>query len=145
MRCSNFPNVIVMVFDEESGEYRPRYGYKGINQADKDWLMEVPDNVDPETDMFSRARAEKKERIKKNESQRQRNLNEASGTAATEKKAENKLAPKEVAAKLREERSARKMQLEKTAALAKVSTASMGKFDKKIEGEAKTKGVKRKV
>lgn len=133
-----------MVYDEKSGEYRPRYGYKGVNQADNDWLIEVPDNVDPETDMFSKARADKKERVKKNEAQRQRNLNEALGTAAAPKPTETKVTPKEAAAKLREERSARKVQLEKVAALAKVSTASMGKFDKKIEGEAKTKGVKRK-
>lgn len=134
-----------MVFDEESGEYRPRYGYKGINQVDKDWLMEVPDHIDPETDMFSKARADKKERVEKNEAQRVRNLKEQSGAAAAEKKASTVTTPKEHAAKLREERSARKVSLEKTAVLAQVSTASMGKFDKKIVGEAKPKGVKRKV
>ncbi|KAJ9070850.1 Rhodanese- sulfurtransferase [Entomophthora muscae] len=133
-----------MVFDEESGEYRPRYGYKGINQVDKDWLMEVPENVDPETDMFSKARADKKERVEKNEAQRVRNLKEASGAAAAEKKADSIMTPKEHAAKLREERSLRKVDLEKTAVLAQVSTASMGKFDKKIEGETKAKGIKRK-
>lgn len=39
----------------------------------------------------------------------------------------------------------RKREIEKTLATTRVSTASMGKFDKKLEGEKKMKGVKRKV
>ncbi|KAJ2151498.1 Rhodanese- sulfurtransferase, partial [Coemansia sp. RSA 637] len=36
-----------LVFDETSGEYRPRFGYKGVNNDDqKPWLIEVPGNAD---------------------------------------------------------------------------------------------------
>jgi regulator of ribosome biosynthesis len=39
----------------------------------------------------------------------------------------------------------RKMEIEKTLATTKISTASMGKFDKRLDGEKKIHGVKRKV
>lgn len=42
-------------------------------------------------------------------------------------------------------RPARKAELERRALLSKVSTGSMGKFDKKLEGDVKVKGEKRKV
>lgn len=45
----------------------------------------------------------------------------------------------------RGESSSRKTELEKTLATTRMSTASMGKFDKKLEGEKKLRGVKRKV
>ena len=43
------------------------------------------------------------------------------------------------------ERAQRKTELERTLASTRISTASMGKFDRKLEGEKKIKGVKRKV
>jgi hypothetical protein len=42
-------------------------------------------------------------------------------------------------------RETRKKELDRSMALSRTATASMGKFDKRIEGEAKIKGVKRKV
>jgi len=39
----------------------------------------------------------------------------------------------------------RKGEINRTLATSRVSTASMGKFDKVLEGEKKLKGVKRKV
>jgi regulator of ribosome biosynthesis len=39
----------------------------------------------------------------------------------------------------------RKGEIERTLATTRVSTASMGKFDKKLEGEKPLRGVKRKV
>jgi regulator of ribosome biosynthesis len=42
-------------------------------------------------------------------------------------------------------RQGRKMEIEKTLATTKISTASMGKFDKRLDGEKKIHGVKRKV
>ena len=42
-------------------------------------------------------------------------------------------------------REQRKNEINKTLATSRVSTASMGRFDKTLEGEKKLKGVKRKV
>jgi regulator of ribosome biosynthesis len=34
-----------MVFDEKSGEWKPRWGYKRISDSKEDWLLEVPSNA----------------------------------------------------------------------------------------------------
>jgi regulator of ribosome biosynthesis len=43
------------------------------------------------------------------------------------------------------EQGVRKKEIERTLATTRVSTASMGRFDRKLEGEKKLRGVKRKV
>lgn len=62
-------------------------------------------------------------RISSNEKKRQQNIARAAGNPRQE----------------------RKMEIEKTLAITKTSTASMGKFDKRLNGEKKIRGVKRKV
>ncbi|RCK56059.1 Regulator of ribosome biosynthesis [Candida viswanathii] len=68
-----------LVFDEASGEWVPKWGYKGKNKdVDEQWLVEVDDKVkntekeliDPRT----LRRAERKKLVKKNELQHKRNL-----------------------------------------------------------------------
>lgn len=71
------------------------------------------------------ARAERKKLIAKNE--RQKKGNEARAQAQPS------------------EQDSRKHDIEKTLAATRISTASMGKFDKKLEGEKKLRGIKRKV
>jgi len=63
-----------MVFDEQSKEYKPRWGYNRANDDTKDWLIPVPDQADPSEDQFEKRMKAKKERIAKNELQRLRNL-----------------------------------------------------------------------
>lgn len=71
-----------LVYDEESGEWVPKWGYKGKNKAmDNEWCVEVPDKVqgtDNEmVDPRTLARAERKKLIKKNLAQQKRNLKNA--------------------------------------------------------------------
>lgn len=33
-----------MVFDEKAQEWKPRYGYKRVNDPKEDWVLEVPQN-----------------------------------------------------------------------------------------------------
>ncbi len=68
------------------------------------------------------ARDERKARVAKNEKQRSANTARALG-------------PREV----------RKQEIDRTLATSRISTASMGKFDKKLDGEKKVRCVKRKV
>lgn len=42
-------------------------------------------------------------------------------------------------------REERKRDIDRTLATTRISTASMGKFDKKLDGEKKVRGIKRKV
>lgn len=74
-------------------------------------------------DPVKKVRDERKARVAKNEKQRAGNIARA--------------APRE--------RDVRKKEIETTLATTRISTASMGKFDKKLEGEKKMRGVKRKV
>ncbi|KAJ1961983.1 Rhodanese- sulfurtransferase, partial [Dipsacomyces acuminosporus] len=99
-----------MVFDEDQGEWRARYGYKGVNNDGQDqWLIEVPGNADPYQDQFQKRREEKKERIAKNSRRHQRNVEE---NMALEKG----LKPQQM----------RKHQLQRALVMSKGSTASLG-------------------
>ena len=33
-----------MVFDEKAQEWKPRYGYKRVDDPKEDWVLEVPQN-----------------------------------------------------------------------------------------------------
>lgn len=81
-----------------------------------------PIKTDVDHDPRKIARDERKARVAKNEKQRSQNVARASGP-----------------------REERKRDIEQTLATTRVSTASMGKFDKKLDGEKKLRGVKRKV
>ncbi|KAF6070200.1 Regulator of ribosome biosynthesis [Candida albicans] len=68
-----------MVYDEDTGEWVPKWGYKGKNKSiDDQWLVEVDDKVknteDELIDPRTLKRAERKKLIKKNELQHKRNL-----------------------------------------------------------------------
>lgn len=82
--------------------------------------------VDVNFDPVKVARDARKERVAKNEKQQLQNVKRAQGTSS------NTL-------------EERKKQIERTVATTRISTASMGRFDKRLEGEKKLKGVKRKV
>ncbi|KAK6462823.1 ribosomal biogenesis regulatory protein [Scheffersomyces coipomensis] len=68
-----------LIYDEASGEWVPKWGYKGKNkELDSQWLVEVEDkvkNTDKELiDPRTLKRAERKKLVKKNELQHKRNL-----------------------------------------------------------------------
>jgi regulator of ribosome biosynthesis len=85
-------------------------------------------------DPSKEARAERKARVAKNEQQRMKNLARSQhGQAATGTTTGVHTL------------SERKGEIERSLAMTRASTASMGKFDRKLEGEKKPRGVKRKV
>ena len=85
-------------------------------------------------DPSKEARAERKARVAKNEQQRMKNLARSQhGQAA--KTATTGVHPL----------SERKGEIERSLAMTRGSTASMGKFDRMLEGEKKPRGMKRKV
>ncbi|CDK25660.1 unnamed protein product [Kuraishia capsulata CBS 1993] len=68
-----------MVYDEDAGEWAPKWGYGGKNKkVDDQWLVEVEDEVKDTSkeliDPRSLRRDERKKLIKKNELQHKRNL-----------------------------------------------------------------------
>ncbi|KAG8956400.1 Rhodanese- sulfurtransferase [Tulasnella sp. 419] len=110
-----------VVFDEEKQKWVRRWGKDGKNKDEEEqWIHEVPDNAPDDYNPVSEARKKRKERVAKNEKQRLQNLVHNSA------------------------QESRKAELQKTLATTRTSTASLGKFDKKLDGESKLRGVKRK-
>ena len=61
-----------MVFDEASGEWVPKWGYKGANKAgEDDWIVEVDPKKEAErkegTERQGDGRRERKEKVRRNE------------------------------------------------------------------------------
>jgi regulator of ribosome biosynthesis len=76
-----------MVFDEATDEYRPRYGYKGINKGIEDQpIVEVKAGQDPYADPWEDARVDKKKRLDKNKKQQEKNIERIAIAKGTKKK-----------------------------------------------------------
>ena len=88
--------------------------------------------TDVDFDPSKKARDERKARVAKNERQHEKNLARAQQQTASVS------APPPPTAQ-------RKREIDRTLATTRTSTASLGRFDRKLEGEKKLKGVKRKV
>ncbi|KAK7113466.1 hypothetical protein V1264_012750 [Littorina saxatilis] len=119
-----------MLWDNESKQYKPRWGY-GRKDETKSWLLEVPENADPNEDQFAKKIAEKKERVAKNELKRLRNIARVTkakvpgvGLTPTDKPSKDHLG--------------------KTLAVTHKSTASLGKFMDTLPKEKLRLGKKRK-
>jgi regulator of ribosome biosynthesis len=113
------------IWDEEKQEWVNRWGRDAKNkEKEVQWATVVPANADVEHDPGKAAREARKARVAKNDRQRLQNVARAQGGSAGRE---------------------RKSEIDRTLASTRVSTASMGRFDKKLEGEKKMKGIKRKV
>lgn len=67
-----------MVYDEEKGEWVPKWGYKGKNKdGDDEWLVEVDEKKERETgeadNRWLENRRERKERVRRNERKQRAN------------------------------------------------------------------------
>lgn len=75
-----------MVFDDVEQEYRPRYGYKGVNSRIEDHaIVEVKSGQDPLADPWATARDEKKRRVEKNALQQVQNTERSAGKGSKRK------------------------------------------------------------
>ncbi|XP_035226336.1 ribosome biogenesis regulatory protein homolog, partial [Stegodyphus dumicola] len=117
-----------LVWDESSKDWKPQYGYRGISNQ-TDWLIEVPDNADPNVDYFGKIKGEKKEKVAKNEYQRLRNLAASQKMKVTNLESVDK---------------ADKHQLSRSLAAAKTATASLGRFTDKLPKEKAPKNSMKK-
>uniref|UniRef100_T1IH02 Ribosome biogenesis regulatory protein n=1 Tax=Strigamia maritima TaxID=126957 RepID=T1IH02_STRMM len=122
-----------LVWDEKLKEWKPRWGYNRVDDEKKDWVLEVPQNADPFEDQFAKRKKAKQERVAKNEFQRLRNIARAKkipvagvGVGPTDNPSRDQMA--------------------KARNLARVATASVGKFTQVLPKEKVDKrlGKKRK-
>ncbi|WWC57501.1 uncharacterized protein I303_100033 [Kwoniella dejecticola CBS 10117] len=137
------------VWDEELQDWVPRWGKGGKNrQGEEQWLHEVKAGDDADLDPAKTAKAERKARIAKNEKQHAANIAAAANSAASASLSTSASSSKGKGELSQEEkknlRERRKDELKRSMLISKTATASLGKYDGKIEGEPKAKGVKRK-
>lgn len=117
------------VYDEELGRWVPTYGYlKKQAEKEKDWCLEVPQNIDPYTDMYQKKKDLKNERVAKNEIKRMKNVARA-------------LKVQVPRTGFVSEEAASAKELHVAATVAKASTASVGKFQEKLPKEKEARGL----
>lgn len=69
-----------MLYDEDTGEYKPRFGYKRGNNGIEDIpIVEVKAGQDPFADPWAEERKTKKERVLKNQTNQVKNQMRAAG------------------------------------------------------------------
>ncbi len=69
-----------MVYDDNSGEFRPRYGYKRADSGiDEIPIVEVKAGKDPNVDPWAASKKEKKARVEKNLHNQMNNKLKAAG------------------------------------------------------------------
>ncbi|EFA80339.1 ribosome biogenesis regulatory protein [Heterostelium album PN500] len=116
-----------MEWDEHYQEYRQSYGANRANKHE-DYIMEAKESDKVGEDPFSKAEEEKREKVNKQKKRENRNLEESSmrSNAGIGK----------VKDFGKDNRSQLKSDIGNTFNVAKVSTASMGKFDRLMKDEA---------
>lgn len=119
-------------WDEQLQKWVPLYGFKkAAAEKEKNWLIEVPQNVDPMTDMYEKKAEAKSEKVAKNELQRLKNIARA-----------KKVKIPRVGLPVTSDKASAN-QLATAATVARASTASLGKFQDRLpkEKDARGKGV----
>ena len=129
-----------MVWDEATQQWAPRYGYGRASNpkaAPDNWVVEAKPGDDGSIDPFDERTQVRKERQAKQKRQEERNRLEAAHAAAVGGSGGSSVS------KLGG-RPEKKAYLKQAIAVAQVSTASAGRFDKKLAGEPSTTAGKRK-
>lgn len=134
-----------MVYDEDLQEWVPKWGYGGMNKKEQEqWIHEVPAGKDDDYDPAKEARKEYKKRRLVNEGQRLKNVQRAQNEQAANTAKKNNGGDSLSQAEKAHQRTLRKSQLEAQTLRTRMATASMGKFDKRLQGEEqKAKGIRR--
>ncbi|XP_066590699.1 ribosome biogenesis regulatory protein homolog isoform X2 [Prorops nasuta] len=121
-------------WDDELRKWIPTYGYKRAKaEEQKEWLIEMNDQNKPMEDPFAAAKLAKEERKSKNELQRLRNI----------AKSKNIKLPK--VGLPTTEHFATSKQLATAVTVARVSTASIGKFQSRLPKEKDASGIAKEV
>lgn len=91
------------MYDEETGEWVPRWGYRGANKKPEDeWLVELPTNsggTDMTENPRTAAKKDRRTRVEANEGRRGRNAGEE--LPKRKKVTANQVLTKKLAARLR--------------------------------------------
>ncbi|XP_059433437.1 ribosome biogenesis regulatory protein homolog [Corylus avellana] len=133
-------------YDEPSGTWKRRYGYDRANDEENIPIIEAKMTDVPGEDPFAKRRTDKKNRVEKQEKNRQQNLKQAAKVGALPSHVQLAATGLPITGTQAAPKKATKDELGNVAGLAASATASGGKFDKKLPGEkpAQHKGKYRK-
>ncbi|KAJ0091332.1 hypothetical protein Patl1_13127 [Pistacia atlantica] len=135
-----------VVWDEQTGTWKRRYGYDRVND-DKDVpIIEAKMTDEPGEDPFAKRQAEKKIRVEKQGKNRMQNLKQADKVGALPSHVQLAVTALPITGTKAVPKKVTKHELGDVAGIVATSTASGGKFDKKLPGEKapKKQGKQRK-
>lgn len=135
-----------IAYDEKSGTWKRTYGYDRANDEDDVPIIEAKPSDEPGEDPFAKRRADKKQRVDKQEKNRLRNLQQTAKAGDLPSHVQLAATALPITGSQAASKKLSKTELEEVAGTAATSTASIGKFDKKLPGEKppKNKGKNRK-
>eukprot|EP00188_Purpureofilum_apyrenoidigerum_P001579 Plantae.Rhodophyta-Purpureofilum_apyrenoidigerum.ctg18849.p1 GENE.Plantae.Rhodophyta-Purpureofilum_apyrenoidigerum.ctg18849~~Plantae.Rhodophyta-Purpureofilum_apyrenoidigerum.ctg18849.p1 ORF type:complete len:271 (-),score=69.76 Plantae.Rhodophyta-Purpureofilum_apyrenoidigerum.ctg18849:435-1247(-) len=129
-----------MVWDEDAGEFKPIFGYKRAKSTVDVPIIPHRDDFEPGENPFNRLVKDKKKRAVENTKKRIANENRASGL----KKVGKPLAAMETELGASGKKRIPKERLATSAKVAQISTASVGKFDRRVGKESEPKGLNKR-
>lgn len=132
-----------LIFDEETGEYVPRYGRGSKNSNDRHVIIPHKEGMGSDYDPFAAKREEKRDRIKQNRKKNLSNIGRARKAAGLQPMQALDVAKVGPSGK----KYLPKKDLSDTLSVVQRSTASAGRFDNQVRGERKPKmrGRKKKL
>ncbi|XP_021835505.2 ribosome biogenesis regulatory protein homolog [Spinacia oleracea] len=135
-----------IAYDERTGAWKRTYGYDRANDKDDIPIIDAKPTDEPGLDPFAKRKAEKKQRVENNEKNHLKNLKVASKIGALPSHVQLAATALPISGSHAAPKKLNKTELEEVAGAAATSTASIGKFDKKLPGEKplKNKGKHRK-
>ncbi|OMO61412.1 Ribosomal biogenesis regulatory protein [Corchorus capsularis] len=135
-----------VVWDEQTGTWKRRFGYDRVND-DKDVpIIDAKMTDEPGEDPFAKRKDDKKKRVEKQEKNRLQNLKQAAKVGALPSHIQLAATALPITGTQAPAKKVTKDELGNVAGMAATSTASGGKFDRKLPGEkpAKKQGKHRK-
>ncbi|KAK6941642.1 Ribosomal biogenesis regulatory protein [Dillenia turbinata] len=124
-----------LVFDEQTGTWKRRYGYDHVNDDNDVPIIDAKMTDEPGEDPFAKRKADKKKRVEKQEKNRLQNLKNAAKMGSLPSHVQLAATALPITGTQSAPTKLSKNELQDIAGKAGTSTASGGKFDKKLPGE----------
>ncbi|XP_010529775.1 PREDICTED: ribosome biogenesis regulatory protein homolog [Tarenaya hassleriana] len=124
-----------VVWDEQTDQWKRRHGYDRVNDDNDVPIIDAKPTDEPGEDPFAKRQGEKKKRVEKQEKNRLQNLKAASKIGALPSHVRLAATALPITGTQTQPKKVGKEELGNAAGLAATSTASGGKFDKKLPGE----------
>ncbi|KAL5774788.1 hypothetical protein ACOSP7_012345 [Xanthoceras sorbifolium] len=124
-----------VLWDEQTGTWKRSYGYDRVNDDRDVPIIEAKMTDAPGEDPFAKRQTEKKQRVDKQERNRVQNLKQAAKVGALPSHVQLAATALPITGTNSAPKKATKNELGDVAGIAATSTASGGKFDKKLPGE----------